>query len=264
MAQVAQSGTGNTSKSRTWFFTLNNPSEGDRDTLAQHSGVEELCFQVERGEGGTPHFQGVIKFKNARHFNSVKALLGVRYHLEKCRNWKAAVLYCKKEEGRELGPWHYKKGRLMREVIDYFDFELKTPWQDEIMTISSGDPSLRTIYWYWEPVGKKGKTTLARHLYIKGGVLYLSSGKGNDIKYAMKNLIDSADFPSLVIFDLPRSSEGYISWDAMESLKNGILFSGKYESGCAVFPIPHVIVLANFPPDTAKLSMDRWVIKFIE
>jgi len=44
-------------------------------------------------------------------------------------------------------------------------------------------------------------------------------------------------------------------------LKDGVVFSGKYEGGARLFPPPHVIIFANFLPDFTKLSADRWVIR---
>ncbi len=264
MAQVAQPRLGNTHKSRTWCFTVNNPTEEERKTLAHLAQTsEELVWQLEEGDEKTPHIQGCVKWKHARRFSALKNQVGDRFHLEKCRNWKQSVLYCRKLEGRLEGPYHWKNGLLKRELIDRWDQSLVTEWQTEILQLVSGEPSLREIYWRWECVGKTGKTTLARHLYLKGGTLYLSSGKGSDIKYAMAKLIENNSPPSTVLFDLPRTAEQYISWDALESLKNGIMFSGKYESACVAFPIPHVIVLANFPPDETKLSVDRWNVEMI-
>ena len=50
-------------------------------------------------------------------------------------------------------------------------------------------------------------------------------------------------------------------FSSIESLKNGLLFSGKYESGQLVTPNPHVIIFSNWlPPNPRKLSRDRWNI----
>jgi len=43
----------------------------------------------------------------------------------------------------------------------------------------------------------------------------------------------------------------------MEELKDGVLFSGKYESKTKIYDIPHVIVFANFLPKENALSKDR-------
>lgn len=62
----------------------------------------------------------------------------------------------------------------------------------------------------------------------------------------------------LIVVDCPRSQQDYINYGAIEQIKNGLIFSGKYEGTQLVFNSPHVIVFANEPPDYSKMSMDRW------
>jgi len=68
----------------------------------------------------------------------------------------------------------------------------------------------------------------------------------------------------MAIFGYARSKENYISYEALEEIKDGLFFSGKYESGMVCINPPHVVVLCNFAPDESKLSKDRWVIKNID
>lgn len=82
-------------------------------------------------------------------------------------------------------------------------------------------------------------------------------GKASDIKAA---IVAMAVKPTIVIFGLPRSMEDYVSYEAIESVKDGIFFSGKYESGMCLFKPPHILIFANFMPDESKLSSDRWRI----
>ncbi len=67
-----------------------------------------------------------------------------------------------------------------------------------------------------------------------------------------------------MILDLPRHNVDYVNYGLLEQLKNGCMFSGKYEGGQFVFPIPHVVVFANQAPDMSKFSLDRWLIKSLE
>lgn len=64
----------------------------------------------------------------------------------------------------------------------------------------------------------------------------------------------------MVIFDLERRQENFVSYSAMEQVKNGCFFSSKYESEIVVFNYVHVVVFANFAPDLQALSADRWNI----
>lgn len=84
-------------RARSWCFTINNPSETDKSEIEKCNG--EYLYQEECGENGTNHYQGVIKFKNAISFKSMKKKL-TRAHLEVTKNLKASVKYCSKKETR--------------------------------------------------------------------------------------------------------------------------------------------------------------------
>lgn len=79
----------------------------------------------------------------------------------------------------------------------------------------------------------------------------------------MKTLLDAGNPLELVVIDIPRCNENKVSYQAIEDLKNGMLFSTKYESAMCVFDAPHVLVFANFPPERAKLSADRWDVRHV-
>lgn len=93
---------------RNWCFTINNPKESDDIELSSLN-HRYLCYQLEIGKGdsksqGTPHYQGVVVFKNALTFTALKKKL-TRAHIEPCQNLQASIDYCQKEEGRLDGPW---------------------------------------------------------------------------------------------------------------------------------------------------------------
>ena len=62
------------------------------------------------------------------------------------------------------------------------------------------------------------------------------------------------------MLDIPRHQLDYVGYGALEQLKNGMIYSGKYEGGTCLFDNPHVIVFANEPPKIEKMSLDRWKI----
>jgi len=70
--------------------------------------------------------------------------------------------------------------------------------------------------------------------------------------------------PKVVIIDIPRTSESFVSYGGIEKIKDGCFFSGKYESGMVLYDNPHVICFANFPPVSETMSADRWHIVKIE
>lgn len=133
-------------------------------------------------------------------------------------------------------------------------------WQVALMNELVTTPNDRKIIWYVDEDGGKGKTFMSRFLYANHGAAILG-GKSKDMFYAYKN-------ENIVIFDLSRatvSEDGQV-WDfdyeAMESIKDGLFFNTKYESGARYREEPaHVIVFANGWPLMDKLSLDRWDIR---
>jgi hypothetical protein len=68
-----------------------------------------------------------------------------------------------------------------------------------------------------------------------------------------------------IIFDMTRENSEQINYSTIESLKNGIVFSGKYESRLKVaHGSTKVLVMINREPDLDKLSRDRWQTMHIE
>ena len=79
----------------------------------------------------------------------------------------------------------------------------------------------------------------------------------------MSAALESGD-PRGIIWDIPRSAEGHISYGSMEDLKNGLFFSPKFESKQCVCPPMHILVFANHEPNQAKMSADRWSVHRIQ
>lgn len=231
-----------------WCFTWNNyPDTGIDDCIKAFSAnSSKYCIGKEVGEQGTPHLQGYVSCD--------KKIRWTAFDLPKTIHWEKAkgdedsnYTYCGKE-GNMIS--NIKKDKPLICLAD----EKLTKWQREVVEIVKKDPNDRTIYWYWEPVGNMGKTTFAKYLSIKYNAIPIE-GKKNDILFC------AAMFPSdLYIFDFERSMEEFISYGAMEKIKNGYYMSAKYESKPIIRNPPHLICFANFEPDLNKLSKDRWVI----
>lgn len=109
----------------------------------------------------------------------------------------------------------------------------------------------REILWVCQEKGGVGKSTLSNWLIDKQQAFLCNGGKLSDIAHAY-------DDQRVVVFDLPRTSEGFVPYKAIECFKDGRIFSPKYESKLKRFKPCKVIVLANFMPDRSRLSDDRW------
>lgn len=107
------------SKSRNWCFTLNNPEPTDKEKILA-LGVKYVLFQLEEGEQGTPHYQGMIVANSPIRLKSVKEMIP-RAHWEQTRSVPASIDYCSKEDSRIEGPWEAgqkPKGRGKRTDLD--------------------------------------------------------------------------------------------------------------------------------------------------
>lgn len=111
----------------------------------------------------------------------------------------------------------------------------------------------RQITWVNDPIGNTGKTFLSKHLIASQGAIRFTNGRTNDIAYAYKN-------NPIVVFDFARTCEERINYQIIEDLKNGMIFSSKYESQCKIFTPPKIVIMANFAPNTTAMSADRWDI----
>lgn len=248
-----------TFRGRSWFLTWNSYKECDTDTLTQYleNYAVKYAIQEETGESGTPHLQGMFILKNA---TSAKALWKKfpKVYIRKLIDEKSAVAYCTKTATRTGRQW--LKGYCKPVTDPLAGKELKD-WQIEVLEYIKEEPDDREIRWYFDTCGGVGKTALAKHICLKYSDALYCSGKAADVKYAITQMKEKGLDPNIIIFDIPRCSRDYISYQAIEELKNGIFFSGKYESGMVMFNNPHVICFANEEPKMDKLSIDRWYIK---
>ncbi|AXH75570.1 MAG: putative viral replication protein [Cressdnaviricota sp.] len=242
-----------TQRSRAWSFTLNNYTDDDIKFFCDTLDTAKYMFQEETGEIGTPHLQGVIYFENARTGKQMKELHS-KVHWEKTKCLKGSVNYCCKEETRTGKIYH--KGWSPPEQLDIITNLYD--WQQTIVDLLKTKPDKRTIHWFWEPVGNRGKTELCKYILTQfQHVQYFTGGEAKDIAF---QIINETWTPKIVIFDFPRTSEGKVSYNSIESVKNGLVQSGKYKGGRKIFNAPHVIIMANWGPDTSRLSDDRWHI----
>lgn len=134
---------------------------------------------------------------------------------------------------------------------EYDNCTLRT-WQQEVVTCLE-EQNDRQVLWIYDSEGNHGKTYLGKYLLSKGA-FYVTQGKSEDISYAY-------DFQSIVVFNMSRGSD-YMPYTLMENLKDGTIFSPKYQSQLKICrTITRVLVMSNSMPKQESLSLDRWVIK---
>lgn len=262
---------GNTKSSRClpckyWCFTLNNYSEEEMEHLEQTFREMKIKygFGKEIGDNGTPHLQGWIE--STSRIRPTEKFKNKRIHWEKTKgNREQNITYCSKQG-------NYKTNVLTTDeiltLLHLPNRDTLYPWQQALLPlIQTNHP--RQIIWRWSKTGRTGKTTIAKYLHKTQGAILLD-GKKSDILYAASEYVTKFDEDTLFymklifILDFSRTTEHYVSYDALEKLKNGFWFSGKYESKMICIPEPVVIVFANFEPNYAALSEDRWNVECVD
>lgn len=288
------------SRARSWCFTVNNWTQTQHATiLSLTNEIKYLVVGKETSESGTPHLQGFVTWKSPRSLAVSKRALGGEAHLEVARNIKASIDYCKKDDDFvELGtpPKQGKRSDLdiflqavkedpKRALKDLeFRFEHATvfarykafaedliersqpkkavdlfplrDWQRDLCAALNQQPDTRTITFIVDSAGNKGKTWFAFYYQsLHEDVDIIIPGKKADMAHKLIH------HPRVVIFDAPRSKQGeFIQYDFLEEVKNGYVFSPKYNSKIKTFKAPHVVVMMNEYPDMRKLSEDRYNI----
>lgn len=270
------------------------------DTL---NSCDYCIYGKEIGENGTPHLQGQLCFTERVRFGQVRGWIGSRFHIEQTRELQKSIQYCKKdgdwyEFGSVPGPQGertdldefksaVKSGvlslkqiredhsacyaRYTRFCVEYIAdhypkkdivYHPLRVWQADLNSILNLPPDDRSIYFIVDPIGNSGKTWFA-HYYAgthkDDQVQVIQPAKKADMAFVLR-----VDIRVLFI-DAPRSKQGeFIQYDFLEDVKNGYVFSTKYESRVKNMDKVHVVVLMNELPDMSKLSADRYQIIMVD
>lgn len=259
-------GLGNTKKKtstrpnqlKNWFFTFNNYDETDIQILKDK--FMEICkrfiFEKEIGESGTQHLQGFIECKEKMRFSEFG--LNKKIHWEPCKDIESAIKYCQKDYQKGLTKDIYFNGIKVKKPLKLINPDRQ--YQKEILNIIKEEPDERKIHWYFEKIGKVGKSQFTKYLAAKHNAIFIDEGKKSDLmNTCLINFNDDNDM-SLFILDIPRDNKNICSYKSIESIKTGLIYSPKYEGGQAIFNSPHIIIFSNYPPETRCLSKDRWEI----
>lgn len=160
-------------------------------------------------------------------------------------------------KNRLMDRYHIEKAAEAHDLVTaVYKNVVWQPWQAAVIQevdrlIAAEDP--RTILWVWETEGAVGKTFLCKYFHLfRDGVLLGCGGK---------DMLHGYGGQRLIMLDFAKSDEDFAPGmvGAVEKLRNGYYFTGKYESRQVLVPHqPLVIVFANFsPPDTMRMSIDR-------
>lgn len=244
--------------SKRWCFTLNNYTEDQFvhiQTICNRNSAKFIIGK-EVGESGTPHLQGYIEF--SRRLRPRKLFFDA-IHWESARGSRADnVGYCSKDGNYIVFGFYVDKPLILLTEDQMY------PWQKWLFDLLKKDPDSRTVIWIWDSKGNIGKSAFAKAMCANHNAISVD-GKANDIFNGIHNFKEvTGAFPTTIFIDCPRHNIDYMNYGAIEKVKNGHIFNGKYESKQLIFNSPHVVVFANTPPDYTKFSRDRWIVKEIK
>lgn len=250
-------------------------SKSDELKAALDAHCVDYIYQGEKAASGLFHFQGWIKLDykdRPDHFAKALALPGV--HLSPASNaGKAALkLYSMKADTRVIDPVVKNPERVAAEAkkaeSKYTGQDLPKdllPWQANLCDeLAKRKPHSRQILWIADPKGGGGKSMFAKYMAFHHGAAVLAWGDSKDVLYSIAKMEQEQGAPRICLFNLTRTKPKLFSSDdlyaSLESIKDGMFVSTKYESRTVFMDVPHVVVFANCLPDGDKLSKDRWRI----
>lgn len=250
--------------SRKWIMTINNWKEEEKKCIIDTCYKKNWKFIVgeEVGEEkGTPHLQCYIESKHAIRFNTLQKLFP-RGRLEKARgsredNWK----YCSKDGiYTQNGVMPFREALKLKILTNEYKNIKWKPWQQKILDNLPKKPNRRIINWLWDSRGNCGKSYLSKYIGSTFKGVIIADGKKDNVFNQINKMMEDEIEPKIIIIDVPRHNINYVNYGLIEEIKNGDIYSGKYEGGKCSFEIPHVYIFANSPPIKDRLSEDRWNI----
>lgn len=130
------------------------------------------------------------------------------------------------------------------------------PWQRALEDrLLNHEPCDREIMFVVDLPGNSGKSWFSKQFLARNpSTQLMSPGKLADMAFAL----DEAT--NVLLIDCPRSRYELFQYDFIEYVKNGLVFSTKYESRTKRLGKCHVVVFMNQLPDDTKLSKDRYTI----
>lgn len=252
----------------TFLFTKWFPVGEDIETISKHRQVldkylgskqADWVYSVERAPTNNRlHFQGCIKFHSLKNTKSETA----KWHeqdtyLSPAHNNDAVETYVTKPQTHVAGPFGNKKKYCGEDLkIDW------TPMQEEIKKEIMGSNSDRHILWFYDPVGCSGKSKVAKWFAYEHKALILGYSSADNLKYAVGKAK-----PDIVIVNLTKAKPAHLGvadlYNALESCKDGMVFSGKYESENICWNPPIVAVFSNYKPVVECLAKNRFMLYHI-
>lgn len=226
-------------------------------------GTRRWVFQKELTSDGVPHFQGRVSFKQPKRITEVK-WIHKKGKLSIESQEQESEFYCTDLDKCIDGPWSNKTERTIYIPKRYRNPALR-PWQQRLLDIIKKDLRSfedREIIIVQEPIGAVGKSWFAGYLKISERALWVPSTMitANDMVQFVMNITYDG-WHGILCIDLPRAMSKKHFWNiaqAIECLKNGFLYDGRYCAKERVIEPPVIVCFCNALPPKESMSTDRW------
>jgi len=253
-----------------WLVSIVGTGVHTEKTMGSSEQANDYVTKLDtRDEGTEPFIYGTIKHHDAvRGQGSRTDLADVKYAIEEgmiMEELRSNFFDQFARYNQFLTDYkiNWDQRLIMTELKDLTASEQLRSWQKDCLEIVTTTPSDRKVRWFWENVGNVGKSWMARYLTLHHDALVLGAMKKLDLLHAISKTISGK---KIVVFDLTRSNEEgavKVIYEVIEQLLNRVVHSGKYDSKTIFIQKVHILVFANFEPDRAAMSHDRWDVHHI-
>lgn len=259
-----------------WCFTKNDIPQNEEEAIRFYSSyssnikqhLKYLSYQLEVGEKDKKyHIQGYFELLKKQRLTALKEIIDATAHFEPAKGSKEQNNAYTSKENTKVAPViiydKSKEPKYTAEELGLIPSDDLYEWQKQVLALANTKADRRTIHWFFETEGNVGKSETVRQLihYHKFGLI---DGKKKDIMCSIIGEDGTKDIMKGYVFNFSRDKEGKVSYDSMETIKDGLIFSSKYKSSGGIIPPVHIFVFANWKPDVTKMSLDRWKIYLIE
>lgn len=177
--------------------------------------------------------------------------------------------YVTKVTSRIDGPWMDATYQppVQRVVYKGEDLECMqnpTPWQAQLVAMTTNKPCERTVHWIFNASGNAGKSKLQKWLCWSEGAKRIPLGTATQIKTAVVGVGPRR----IYVVNIPRVTGNQESqrdlFSALEEVKDGWVSSNMYGKDQELFMVPpHLFIFSNDLPDLTLASADRWKIWYV-
>ncbi|QIN96627.1 MAG: replication-associated protein [Smacoviridae sp.] len=213
--------------------------------MIENNDCKKWIIGKEEGKNGYKHYQIRLSTSNPEFFDWCKKYVP-QAHIEECTDkWEY-----ERKEGRYWASWDKVETRKER-------FGEPKGWQRTALKRLRTQNDRQVDVWY-DPVGNRGKSWLAGHLFETCGACIVPRDWNNPSEIT-NYLVHNYNDEPIIVIDIPRETDipkGFYA--TVEMIKDGLIGTTKWEGKMRNIRGVKILILTNKMMDLKKLSKDRW------